>query len=153
MTKEVKFNKTCAKLRKKFHSTYLKIVNMVDPMEVEVVNPEMLDFLNKEISILEDDKKMNYLDVIKTTLESHYKRAGITYNIKIEDNYLFVKLIYDKNKYYILDDLYILKNDSGININFISEDNDGNYASISLSKQYKYKNMIKIIEKADYKCK
>lgn len=42
------FNKTAAEIRKKFHGCYLKIIDKVDPMEVEVVNPEMLDFLEKE---------------------------------------------------------------------------------------------------------
>lgn len=47
MTKEEKFNKSAAKARKSFHNIYLKIMNKVEPIEVEVVNPEMLDFLEK----------------------------------------------------------------------------------------------------------
>lgn len=48
MSKKVKFNKTAAKIREKFHDNYLKIIDKVDPIDVEVVNPEMLDFLDAE---------------------------------------------------------------------------------------------------------
>lgn len=46
--KKVRFNITAAKFREKFHNNYLKIINKVDPMDVEVVNPEMLDFLDEK---------------------------------------------------------------------------------------------------------
>lgn len=59
MPKEVRFNKLGAKLRKKFHYNYLKIINKVDPMEVEVVNPEMLDFLKKEYFL--QGKPVNFI--------------------------------------------------------------------------------------------
>lgn len=45
---KTRFNKTSAEFRKKFHNNYLKIIDKVDPIEVEVVNPEMVNFLDEK---------------------------------------------------------------------------------------------------------
>lgn len=109
--------------------------------------------VNKEIKILNQDEKIDYLDAVRTSLEDRYKRENIKYKIDKKNDKLFIELIYNDDKEYILDDLFININDTGISINFISDDIENNYIKLNLKRQYKKENIIKIIEKADYKCK
>lgn len=109
--------------------------------------------VNKEIKILNNDKTIDYLDAIKSSLEDRYKRENINYEIDKKNDKLFIELTYNDDKEYILDDLFINLNDTGISINFISDDIENNYVKFNLKRQYKKENIIKIIEKADYECK
>ena len=107
--------------------------------------------VTKTIS-LKGDNRDNYLDAIKTSLEESYKKDGITYEISKENEKLVLKLKYTDKKKYILDNLFIDNTSDGININLLSEDREGNYATLDLSKRYNDKNIIKILQKADYVC-
>lgn len=109
--------------------------------------------VNKIISIDKGSDKINYLSAIKTSLEENYKKEGIKYSIKLENNELIVNLKYNEEKEYILDNLFIDFEENGISINFVSEDSENNYAKINLKKEYEYKNIRKILEKSDYVCK
>ncbi len=109
--------------------------------------------INKEIKILNKDEKIDYLDAVRTSLEDRYKRENIKHKIEMKNDKLFIELTYNDDKEYILDDLFININDTGININFISDDIENNYIKLNLKRQYEKENIIKIIEKADYKCK
>lgn len=109
--------------------------------------------VNKTISIDKGSDKINYLSAIKTSLEENYKKEGIKYSIKNENNELVVNLKYNEEKEYILDNLFIDFEENGISINFVSEDRENNYAKIDLKKEYDYKNITKILEKSDYICK
>lgn len=102
---------------------------------------------------LKDDNSDSYLDAIKTALESHYKEDGITYETSKENDKLIIKLKYTGKKKYILDNLFIEKFGTEININLLSDDREGNYATIDLSKRYNDKNIIKILQRAYYTCK
>lgn len=101
---------------------------------------------------LKGDNANNYLDAIKTSLEDSYKKDGITYEISKENEKLVLKLKYTDKKKYILDNLFIDNTSDGISINLLSEDREGNYATLDLSKRYNDKNVIKILQKADYVC-
>lgn len=101
---------------------------------------------------LKGDNSDNYLDAIKTALESHYKKDGITMK-RQKNGKLIIKLEYTGKKKYILDNLFIEKLGTEISINLLSDDREGNYATIDLSKRYNDKNIIKILQKADYACK
>ena len=107
--------------------------------------------VTKTIS-LKGDNIDNYLDAIKTSLEESYKKDGITYEITKENEKLVLKLKYTDKKKYILDNLFIDNTSDGISINLLSEDREGNYATLDLSKRYNDKNIIKILQKADYVC-
>ena len=107
--------------------------------------------VTKTIS-LKGDNRDNYLDAIKTSLEESYKKDGITYEISKENEKLVLKLKYTDKKKYILDNLFIDNTSDGISINLLSEDREGNYATLDLSKRYNDKNIIKILQKADYVC-
>ncbi len=107
--------------------------------------------VTKTIS-LKGDNRDNYLDAIKTSLEESYKKDGITYEISKENKKLVLKLKYTDKKKYILDNLFIDNTSDGISINLLSEDREGNYATLDLSKRYNDKNIIKILQKADYVC-
>ncbi len=108
--------------------------------------------VNKVISIKDENGQIDYMDAIKTSLENAYKEEGIKYNLEIKENELLVNLVYDKKKEYILDNLFIAVEENGVSVNVVSEDSENNYATIDLSKEYSDENIIKIIEKADYKC-
>ena len=107
--------------------------------------------VTKTIS-LKGDNRDNYLDAIKTSLEESYKKDGITYEISKENEKLVLKLKYTDKKKYILDNLFIDNTSDGISINLLSEDREGNYATLDLSRRYNDKNIIKILQKADYVC-
>lgn len=107
--------------------------------------------VTKTISLKGDDRD-NYLDAIKTSLEESYKKDGITYEISKKNKKLVLKLKYTDKKKYILDNLFIDNTSDGISINLLSEDREGNYATLDLSKRYNDKNIIKILQKADYAC-
>lgn len=101
---------------------------------------------------LKGDNRDNYLDAIKTSLEESYEKDGITYEISKENEKLVLKLKYTDKKKYILDNLFIDNTSDGISINLLSEDREDNYATFDLSKRYNDKNIIKILQKADYVC-
>ncbi len=75
------------------------------------------------------------------------------YETSKENGKLIIKLEYTGKKKYILDNLFIEKLGTEININLLSDDREGNYDTIDLSKRYNDKNIIKILQKADYACK
>lgn len=108
--------------------------------------------VNKVISIKDENGQIDYMDAVKTSLENAYKQEGIKYNLEIKEDELLVKLVYEKRKEYILDNLFIAIEENGVSVNLISEDSENNYATLDLSKKYSDENIIKIIEKADYKC-
>lgn len=109
--------------------------------------------VDKSIAINDDGNNVNYLEAIKSSLESNYKKQGVKNSIEKKDGKLIINLKYDKEKEYILDGLYIGIEDSGVSVNIVSEDRENNYATIDLSKEYNDKNLMKIMEKADYICK
>ena len=109
--------------------------------------------VNKEISITKNDGKMDYLSAIKPSLEESYKSNNIRYNIEKNGDKLLINLKYNEKREYILDDLFIEIENDGISINLMSEDSENNYGKINLSKQYQDEDVIKILQKADYKCK
>lgn len=110
--------------------------------------------VNKNISINNDNNDdINYLEAIKSALDDTYKNQGIEYNIEKKDGKLIIELKYNKERKYILDNLYIGIEDSGASINVVSEDRENNYATIDLAKEYSDKNIIKIMGKAGYSCK
>lgn len=107
--------------------------------------------VNKNIII--DDNTIDYLSALQDSLENNYKRQEIKYSMERRNNKLIVNLTYDKKKEYILEDLYIDLQDAGMSINIISEDNENIYGKLNIGKEYEYKNIIKILEKANYVCK
>lgn len=109
--------------------------------------------VKKTLSITSDDGKMDYLGAIKDVLKENFESKKIEYKIEEQEDKLIINLKYDKKEEYILDNLFISIENSGININVMSEDRENNYATIDLSKEYNDKDIIKILEKADYFCK
>lgn len=109
--------------------------------------------VNKTISINKKDDDINYLSAIKEVLKDNFKKQKLDYKIEEKDGKLNITLTYDKEKEYILDNLFIEITDSGVNINVMSEDRENNYATIDLKKEYKNNDIIKILQKADYSCK
>ena len=109
--------------------------------------------VKKTLSITSDDGKMDYLGDIKDVLKENFESKKIEYKIEEQEDKLIINLKYDKKEEYILDNLFISIENSGININVMSEDRENNYATIDLSKEYNDKDIIKILEKADYFCK
>ncbi len=109
--------------------------------------------VNKNLTMDKKNSEIDYLSAIKTALEDTYKKLGVTYSIEEKNDELIISLIYNKKQEYILDNIFIDLENDGLSINVISEDREGNYAKIDLSKEYEYKNVIKILEKSDYKCK
>lgn len=109
--------------------------------------------VNKTITLDKKNSEIDYLSAIKSSLEDTYKKIGITYSIKEQEGKLIVNLTYNKKKEYILDNIFINFENNGLSINVISEDRENNYSKLDLSKKYEYKNVIKILEKSDYKCK
>lgn len=109
--------------------------------------------VKKTLSITSDDGKMDYLSAIKDVLKENFESQKIEYKIEEQEDKLIINLKYDKKEEYILDNLFISIENSGININVMSEDRENNYATIDLSKNYNDKDIIKILEKADYSCK
>lgn len=107
--------------------------------------------VNKNIII--DDNTIDYLSALQDSLENNYKRQEIKYSMERKGNELIANLTYDKKKEYILEDLYIDLQDAGMSINIISEDNENIYGKLNIGKEYEYKNIIKILEKANYVCK
>ena len=83
------------------------------------------------------------------------KEIMVNKEISIEKNgdKLLINLKYNEKREYILDDLFIEIENDGISINLMSEDSENNYGKINLSKQYQDEDVIKILQKADYKCK
>ncbi len=109
--------------------------------------------VNKKVSINKLDNKIDYLGAIRTALEDTYKKLDINYSIKDQNDELIINLIYDKKQEYILDNIFINLESDGLIINVISEDRENNYVKINLSKEYDDKNIRKILEKSNYKCK
>lgn len=109
--------------------------------------------VKKTLSITSDDGNMDYLSAIKDVLKENFESQKIEYKIEEQEDKLIINLKYDKKEEYILDNLFISIENSGININVMSEDRENNYATIDLSKEYNDKDIIKILEKADYSCK
>ena len=94
MAQKIKFNKTVAKFRKEFHSNYLKLIDKVDPIKVEVVNPEMLDFLDKEyfskgqpVNFIANHTNSHDIPVVGKAVKEHFyvviAKEGLTLIQKI----------------------------------------------------------------------
>ncbi len=106
--------------------------------------------VKKEIKI--SDNEVDYLSVLKQSLQETYSDLDVIYDIKKQGDELLVNITYNKAKEYVLDNLDIDLQESGMSIDIISEDGEGNNAKIDLSKEYKDEKIIKILQKADYKC-
>ena len=129
-------------------------VKTSDEITINMKNENINNIIvNKTLSIDKEDGDVNYLSAVKDALEDAYKNIDIDYNIKQNDDELVIDLTYDEEKEYILDNIFINLEDDGLSVNVISEDRENNYATIDLSKEYSDKNIIKILEKADYSCK
>lgn len=108
--------------------------------------------VTKKISIKTNDGQKNYLSAIVSSLEDNYKNKGIKYLIEEKSNQVVINLKYNKKEEYILDDLFIGIEEEGVSVNIMTEDRYDNYAKINLSKEYEDEDIIKILQKADYKC-
>lgn len=106
--------------------------------------------VKKQIKI--SNNEVDYLSVLKQSLQETYGDLGVIYDIKKQGDELLVNVTYNKAGEYVLDNLDIDLQKSGMSINIISEDGEGNNAKIDLSKEYGDKKIIKILQKADYKC-
>lgn len=106
--------------------------------------------VKKEIKI--SNNEIDYLSVLKQSLQETYSDLGVIYDIKKQGDELLVNITYNKDKEYVLDNLDIDLQESGMSIDIISEDGEGNNAKVDLSKEYKDEKIIKILQKADYKC-
>lgn len=118
------------------------------------------NFKKKKLNIIKvkkiitvDSSNVDYLSAIKKALEETYKDLKVTYDLKIEDDKLTINITYDKEKEYILDNLYLDIEGEGISINVVSEDSENNFATIDMSKKYTKDEVKSILSKAKYECK
>lgn len=139
---------TCTKL---VSENGFKIESKVD---FKLVNKKIESInLSRTISVMEQNTQVNYLSMIKSSMQDVYKNEGVNYSTNLDDNKLTVNLLYTKQKKYIIDNIFIEKEDDGISFNVIKEDTNGNYATFDLSKNYDKDSIIRILKKANYTCK
>lgn len=109
--------------------------------------------VTKKIAISNNDNNVNYLSMVKSSMNNLYKEMGLNYKLSEENNKLVAKITYNKPKKYIIDNIYIEKENEGISFNVIKEDTNNSYATFDLSKKYSKDNIIKILNDAKYICK
>lgn len=109
--------------------------------------------LKRNINVMENNGNINYISMIKSSIEELYKTSDDKYSIDLGDNDLTLNAEYTNNKKYIIDNIFIEKETEGISFNIIKEDTNGSYATFDLSDNYNKKDVIKILEKASYICK
>lgn len=107
----------------------------------------------KKISMIKNDDETDYVSAIKSSANNAYKNLGIDYNMKLEDKTLIINATYSDKKKYIIDNIYVEKEDVGVSFNLIEEDLYEKYATFDLSKKYNNEKVKDILKKADYTCK
>lgn len=138
---------TCTKL---VSENGFKIESKVD---FKLVNKKIESInLSRTISVMDQNTTVNYLSMIKSSMQDVYKNEDVNYSINLDNNALTINLLYAKQKKYIIDNIFIEKEDDGISFNVIKEDTNGNYATFDLSKDYDKDTIIKILKKANYTC-
>ena len=102
--------------------------------------------------LVDSKDNIDYISSVKTALNSIYKDLGVKYKIEEEKNSVILEVTYDKNKEYIIDNVFLVMEQDGISINLISEDNENSYGKINLSKKYTTDDLKTIFKKAKYTC-
>ncbi len=108
--------------------------------------------LTRTISVIDSNTSIKYLPMIKSSLDDIYKEYD-NYSISSDDKKVTVNLSYNENKKYIIDNIFIDKEDEGISFNVVKEDINGNYATFDLSKIYTKNSIKKLLKKSNYTCK
>ena len=108
---------------------------------------------NKRIITLKSKTNNSYLQMIKGLIKQQYKTDGVDSKIDTKDNIIILDLNYTKKQKYIIDNLSINIEDVGLSYDIISNDIEGQYGTLDLSKKYSKKEIIKILKRANYVCK
>ncbi len=108
--------------------------------------------LTRTISVIDSNTSVKYLPMIKSSLDDIYKQYD-NYTITSDDKKITISLLYNENKKYIIDNIFIDKEDEGISFNVVKEDMNGNYATFDLSKIYTKNSVKKLLKKSNYICK
>ncbi len=108
--------------------------------------------LKRSISVMDYNTSMKYIPMIKSSLDDMYKQYD-NYSISSDNKKITIKLLYNENKKYIIDNIFIDKEDDGISFNVVKEDINGNYATFDLSKFYTKSDAKNILKRANYTCK
>ncbi len=116
------------------------------------LNNKKIDSINltRTISVVDSNTSINYLPMIKSSLDDIYKEDN--YSNSLDDKKITINLLYNKNKKYIIDNIFIEKEDEGISFNVVKNDINGNYATFDLSKVYTKDSIKKILKRANYTC-
>ena len=109
--------------------------------------------VNKKIKISNNDNGVNYLSMVKSSMDNLYKEMKLDYKLTQKNNSLDVNIIYEKDEKYIIDNVYIEKETEGISFNVIKEDTNNSYATFDLSKKYYKNDILNIFKSAGYMCK
>ena len=109
--------------------------------------------LNRTISAVDKNSNVNYINMIKSSVDELYKTSKNMYSVDAHDNELTLNVEYKETDKYIIDNIFIEKEDEGLSFNVIKEDSNLSYATFDLTKNYNKQDVIKILEKASYICK
>ena len=94
MEQKVRFNKFAGKARRAFHNSYLKLMNMVEPINPVVMNPEMLTYLEenyfskgKSVNFIANHTNSHDIPVAAKAVKEHFyvfiSKEGLTLIQKI----------------------------------------------------------------------
>lgn len=108
--------------------------------------------VNRTLKVDTNDDEINYISALKDSLNEAYENIGVKHKVTQNDDGLMINLTYEDEKEYILDNIFVNLEENGLSVNVISEDGEGIYATVDLSKDYSDENVINILEKADYSC-
>ncbi len=138
---------TCTKIvSENGFKTDSKVIFKLSNKKIESID------LTRTISVIDSNTSIKYLPMIKSSLDDIYKQYD-NYTITSDDKKITISLLYNENKKYIIDNIFIDKEDEGISFNVVKEDMNGNYATFDLSKIYTKDDVKNILKRANYTCK
>ena len=122
----------------------LKGYSEVSKIKLKYNDSGIQNIHNKRIITLKSKTNNSYLQMIKGLIEQQYKTDGVDSIIDTKDNIIILDLI---------DNLSINIEDVGLSYDIISNDIEGQYGTLDLSKKYSKKEIVKILKRANYVCK